>query len=319
MTPARASRRRRKRTAVVAVVASSLLIGSAGAAAGEEFVEAISETDRSGAGEEAGTTGTEAPASSVEVSPSPSPSPEPTGGLKTPPTYRLRARVKPGPDATFGAAETFPDAMNGVGDGSCQQTHNVLWDGQPKRSRVSVRMIREEGDPENTQVNPPSGACAAATQKKSGYKLRVKVSFPTPSGTRVLSGRVKLPKAFTILADKMNAMRDKVLQSGNEATFKLKLIRIKKTVPGMIRGLARRYTLSVTKSLSVAKCESGFNPKAYNPVGPWAGVYQQDTDYWPQRAKEFGHPGESVFDAYANIDVSLQMARSMGWQHWACA
>ena len=315
MTPARVSRRRRKRAAVVVVVASSVLIGGGGAAMGQDLVEALAPASE--AGSETGQVEASAE-TEVTAEASPSPSPELTEGSKTP-TYRLRARVKPGPSSTFGSPKTFPEAMSGVRKGSCKQTHNVIWDGKPKVSRVKVRMIREQGNPENTSVTAPSGACAAKKQKKSGYKLRVKVSYPTPSGNRATTGKVKLPKAFNVLANKMNAMRDKVLQSGNAATFKLKLIRVKKPVPGMIGGLARRYGLSVTKSLSVAKCESGFDPKAYNPAGPWAGVYQQDTDYWPQRSKKFGHPGASVFNAYANVDVSLKMARSMGWHHWACA
>jgi hypothetical protein len=87
----------------------------------------------------------------------------------------------------------------------------------------------------------------------------------------------------------------------------------------MIKGLATRHHLSVPKSLQVAKCESNFNPRAYNPAGAWAGVYQQDTDFWKARARKWGHPGESVFNAYANVDVSLKMARSWGWHHWGCA
>jgi hypothetical protein len=180
-------------------------------------------------------------------------------------------------------------------------------------------MVRQAGQPEDAVAKPPSGACAAQEAEVSGYKLRVRVSYPTPSGDRNTTGRLKLAKAFTVLAERMNAMRDKVLQTGSVGRFKLKLLRIKKTVPGMIGGLSRRYGLSTSKALSVAKCESGFNPKAYNPAGPWAGVYQQDTDYWPERSKKYGHPGESVFNAYANVDVSLKMARKDGWGHWACA
>jgi hypothetical protein len=208
--------------------------------------------------------------------------------------------------------------MGVVRKGSCQQTRNVVWDGDPKTSRVKLKVIRQEGDPENAWASAPSASCAAKHQSESPYKVRAKVSYPTPSGDRVVTGRKRLSKAFSTLAARVNAIRDKVLETGKAAKFTLKLIRVKKTVPGMIGGLARRYTLSVNKSLSVAKCESAFNPKAYNPAGPWAGVYQQDTDYWSERSKKYGHPGESVFDAYANIDVSLKMARSMGWGHWAC-
>jgi hypothetical protein len=85
----------------------------------------------------------------------------------------------------------------------------------------------------------------------------------------------------------------------------------------MIRSLAGRHGVSVTTSLRVAACESRFNPRAYNY--PYAGIYQQNVRLWDRRAKHFGHPGTSPFDAYPNVDVSLKMARSMGWGHWGCA
>jgi hypothetical protein len=313
MTPASRRRSRRKRVAAVAAVAAFLLPLGARAASGEDAAEAPRE-------EPSPQVTTATASADPSPSPSPSPSPLPDAPPKSPDDpYRLRARVKPGPGSDFGGAKAFPEAMGKVKDGSCAQTHNLLWDGEPTASRVKLKMIRQQGDPETAAANPPSATCAAKEQRKSGYKLRVKVSYPTPSGDRKTTGRVRLPKAFTLLAEKMNAMRDRVLLTGTTARFKLKLIRVKKKVPGMIGGLATRYGVSVSKALSVAKCESGYNPKAYNPAGPWAGVYQQDTDYWAQRAKKFGHPGESVFQAYANIDVSLKMARSMGWSHWACA
>jgi hypothetical protein len=304
MTPASERTRRRKSTAAVAVVASILLPLGALDATGQEGTDSPLEES--------------SPPTTV-ADPSPSPNTLPDDPARpSAQSHRLRARVKPGPDADFGSPKTFPEAMGKAKDGACAQTHNLLWDGQPMVSRVKLRMIRQEGDPENAVADAPSGKCAAKEQRKSGYKLRVKVSHPTPSGNRKTTGMLGLAKAFSVLAEGMNAMREKVLTTDNTARFKMKLIRVKKKVPGMIGGLATRYGLSVSKSLSVAKCESGYNPKAYNPAGPWAGVYQQDTDYWPQRAKKYGHPGESVFDAYANIDVSLKMAKSTGWHHWAC-
>jgi soluble lytic murein transglycosylase-like protein len=97
----------------------------------------------------------------------------------------------------------------------------------------------------------------------------------------------------------------------------LRLGTAEKPVRGMIRSLARRYGVSVSTSLRVAGCESHFNPRAYDY--PYAGVYQQDVRYWGRRAAHFGHRGDSPLDAHANVDVSLKMARSMGWGHWGCA
>jgi hypothetical protein len=85
----------------------------------------------------------------------------------------------------------------------------------------------------------------------------------------------------------------------------------------MIGGLARRYGHAVTNAVSVARCESGLQPWARSAY--YGGVYQQAFSYWPGRARRFGHSGESIFDAYANIDVSLKMARAYGWGHWGCA
>jgi hypothetical protein len=234
-------------------------------------------------------------------------------------SYHLRARVKPGPNAGFGAPVKLGEAMTKVKGGACNQTAKLLADGQPKQSRVRLNLIREDGAPEDAAAPTPSGGCAGKEQKDSAFKLRARVTYPLPGGGQKTSGKMQLSKAFGKLAERINAMRDEVLSSGEHAAFKVTLMAIPKGVKGMIRGLAKRHHLNVAKSLSVAKCESNFNPKAYNPAGPWAGVYQQDTDYWPGRAKKWGHKGESVFDPYANIDVSLKMARASGWHHWNCA
>lgn len=234
-------------------------------------------------------------------------------------SYHLRARVKPNPDAGFGAPVKLGEAMSKVKAASCNQTAKLLADGQPRQSRVRLNLIREEGAPEDATAPTPSGGCAGKEQRDSAFRLRARVNYPLPGGARKTTGKMQLSNAFVKLAERVNAMRDVVMESGERAGFSVILLAIPKGVKGMIRGLARRHDLSVAKSMSVAKCESNFNPKAYNPAGPWAGVYQQDTDYWPGRSKKWGHKGESVFNPYANVDVSLKMARAWGWHHWACA
>jgi soluble lytic murein transglycosylase-like protein len=113
-----------------------------------------------------------------------------------------------------------------------------------------------------------------------------------------------------------NNLVGRVLTSGEQGWITLRLRSRQKPVRGMIRSLARRYGLSVSTALRVAGCESHFNRRAYSY--PYAGIFQQDLRQWPRRAAHFGHRGASPFDAYANVDVSLKMARSMGWGHWGC-
>ena len=69
--------------------------------------------------------------------------------------------------------------------------------------------------------------------------------------------------------------------------------------------------------MSVARCESGFRPRAYS--GGNAGVFQQRVVYWRGRARRFGFRGWSVYNGRANVIVSIRMAHTTGWGDWSCA
>jgi hypothetical protein len=114
-----------------------------------------------------------------------------------------------------------------------------------------------------------------------------------------------------------NAVAGRVLQSDEQASITVRMGAPEKRPKRMVRALARRYGVGVATAVQVAACESGFDPKAFSY--PYAGIYQQDVRYWPTRARHYGHGGASPFDAYANVDVSLKMARAFGWDHWGCA
>jgi hypothetical protein len=88
----------------------------------------------------------------------------------------------------------------------------------------------------------------------------------------------------------------------------------------LIRCAARRWDVTggPDKAVSVARCESRFNPHAYNPGG-YAGVYQQATRYWPTRATAYGFRDYSVYNGRANVMVSVRMAHRGGWGPWSCA
>jgi hypothetical protein len=229
-------------------------------------------------------------------------------------SHRLRARVASPGGAT--GALTLPQAMRAARDKACRRTAGILWDRQPRRSAVRVTLFRQSGAPGATRSDVPDTACQNRAQRKSAFRLRSRVGHPSNDG-RVVRGPMGLRYAVRILTERANALADDVLQKGTTPTLVLRLSSARKSVRDMIVGLASRYGHSVTKAVSVARCESGLRPTARSAF--YGGVYQQAFSYWPGRARRFGHPGASIFDAYANVDVSLKMARAYGWGHWGCA
>lgn len=77
------------------------------------------------------------------------------------------------------------------------------------------------------------------------------------------------------------------------------------------------------KALSVAQCESGLNESAWNPNGPYGGVYQQAVSAWPYRftslAPVWWRLRPWVLNARSNVVVSIKMAHYYGWSAWTCA
>ena len=87
----------------------------------------------------------------------------------------------------------------------------------------------------------------------------------------------------------------------------------------LVRLLAPRYGIEPNGALRVMLCESGGNPRSYNPSSGASGLFQQLARYWPGRAAAYGFAGASPFDGYANASVSLGMIRDTGgYSHWVC-
>jgi hypothetical protein len=70
------------------------------------------------------------------------------------------------------------------------------------------------------------------------------------------------------------------------------------------------------KAVLVARCESNYDPSAYNPAGPYGGLYQHSLAYWDGRAAAAGWAGASVYDATANTAVTAWLMNQGGWGHW---
>jgi hypothetical protein len=88
-------------------------------------------------------------------------------------------------------------------------------------------------------------------------------------------------------------------------------------VKQLIRCAASHHGVSAETALYVAWRESRYRPSAYNAGGEAAGIYQHLLRYWPERAADFGFKDWSVFNARANIMVTMRMVREYGWDPWA--
>ena len=231
------------------------------------------------------------------------------------PTYQLRGNVRSG--AGTSDARALPGTVDLLHQAACNQAKQLLADGEPGRVKVEMAVFRQSGPTDATSAKVPNVKCDEKLERESAFRTTARVLYPREGGGVAKSERLSLGGAVELAARSANKVAPHVLESGNKASITIVAAKDTKTVRQMIRSLATRYRLDVAKAISVAECESGLNPKASNP--PYAGVYQHSTRFWPKRAATYGHEGESVFDAYANVDVALQMARASGWGAWGCS
>ncbi len=248
----------------------------------------------------------------------------PAGASAAPPepqapqaSWQLRAQVRPRPGVGLGEPRLLADAVPLMRRAACRRARDLLWDGHPGRSKVQLTLWRQSGLEDGTTAGVSEVDCASRFGRVSAFRLKARVSWPEAPGDYTRSGSMALGTAVAKASGVANALAGRVLQSEEQAWITVRMWTVEKTPRQMVRALARRYGVNVSTALGVAACESGFRPKAYSH--PYAGIYQQHLSYWPRRARHYGHPGASPFDAYANIDVSLRMARAVGWGHWGCA
>lgn len=82
---------------------------------------------------------------------------------------------------------------------------------------------------------------------------------------------------------------------------------------------AQREGLSVSKVLSIARCESGLNPLAKNPKSTASGIYQFLYSSWLYYATPYGYKPEDVFDPIKNIRVAIDVMSKYGFSAWECS
>ncbi len=248
----------------------------------------------------------------------------PAGASAAPPepqapqtAWQLQAQVRPQPGVRLSKPRALSDAVSLMRRAACRRARDLLWDGEPGRSKVRLTMWRHSGTPDGTQAPVTEVGCHERFAAESAFRLRARLGWPEAPGDMTATGPMTLGPAVAKAGEVANALADRVLQTGEQPWITVRMWRVNKTPRRMVQALARRYRVGVTTAVHVAGCESGFNPKAYSY--PYAGIFQQDVRYWPGRARHYGHAGESAFDPFANIDVSLKMARAAGWGHWGCA
>jgi hypothetical protein len=232
-----------------------------------------------------------------------------------PESWQLRGQVRAAGTETD--ARALPGTVDLLHQMSCRQAANLLADGDPGHVKVQMAVWRQSGPTDATHANVPKVKCDDKLERESAFRTQARVIYPREGGGMAKSGRVSIGEAVQLAARAANQIAPRVLETGERESITVVAAQDEKTVRQMIRSLAIRYRLDAAKAISVAECESGLNPRAYSP--PYGGVYQHDTNRWPKRAATYGHEGESVFDAYANVDVALQMARASGWGAWGCA
>ncbi len=90
------------------------------------------------------------------------------------------------------------------------------------------------------------------------------------------------------------------------------------SIQQIIVDAAARWGADPTQLLRVARCESGYNPNAYNARSGASGLFQFIPSTWAANSVRAGYGGVSVFDAVASANTAAYMfARGQAGQ-WSC-
>lgn len=85
------------------------------------------------------------------------------------------------------------------------------------------------------------------------------------------------------------------------------------SVESIIRAAAARHGVSPDWMVKIARCESGLRPHAYNPVGPYYGIFQFLMSTF--RA----HGGTNIWDPFQQAEITATMLSHGGARAWGCA
>ncbi len=76
-----------------------------------------------------------------------------------------------------------------------------------------------------------------------------------------------------------------------------------------MRAILAKYfdPVDVDVAYLVIDCESNFNAAAYNPSGPYVGLFQHLLRAWESRSANVGFAGADWWDAEANIAAAIPL------------
>ncbi|HET9050319.1 MAG TPA: transglycosylase SLT domain-containing protein, partial [Candidatus Dormibacteraeota bacterium] len=85
------------------------------------------------------------------------------------------------------------------------------------------------------------------------------------------------------------------------------------TLQAIIAAAAARYGVSYSWMMKIAYCESGLNPRAVNPSGPFVGLFQ----FWGPTFRS--HGGTNIWDPTQQANIAADMLAHGQASAWACA
>ena len=85
------------------------------------------------------------------------------------------------------------------------------------------------------------------------------------------------------------------------------------SIQSIIIAAANRYHVSGAWMVKIATCESGLNPRAYNPSGPYDGLFQ----FLPSTFRANG--GTDIWNPYQQANITADMLAHGQAYQWGCA
>jgi hypothetical protein len=161
---------------------------------------------------------------------------------------------------------------------------------------------------------------AAATSEPVGYLSPAGVTVLEPSRPlTVRDPQVGLPDptatALPVLSPPPRAPRPPRTAATPAAALGLPIgpVLAPDSVEGIIRAAAARHGVSPDWMVKIARCESGLRPHAFNPVGPYYGIFQFLMSTF------HAHGGTDIWDPSQQAEITATMLSHGGARAWGCA